>query len=650
MATANQRKKKRQRREAGKSESGQPPLPTGEQRRVSKRVILGVLGLVCVAAVVATIVYSSRSGDSQRMGAKPRPGDIVLVAHTPLARQEPASQHSDLIDDNPESDGWDTEVFNQQAGQQLKALGKLIGDARHLDLEHVESLLAPDFRCQNLLPNSHLEEVFRDSQVTVRRLGEAYSTTEPVDAYEGAAGLVEALHVLVGPLSAASDTHVKFKLFNVEKNSDTITTRQYLSLNGPTSMGSLEQNATWICRWAETSDGKPKLKWIGLEAYERVEVQHPEQTLFSDCTMAVLGYDDAFHRQLSHDADHWAERISWAGVNAYQGLAIGDVNGDGREDVYVCQTQGLPNRLFVRNADGTVTDRAAAAGVDWLEGTRGALLVDLDNDGDQDLVVGSRKLLLMENDGQGVFTLRHEFEQAGNAFSLSSVDFDNDGNLDVYACIYYPRTQLPGLIPYPSPYHDANNGGRNILLRGQGEWRFTDVTKQAGLDANNTRFSLACTWEDYDNDGDQDLYVANDFGRNSLYRNDGGTFTDVAAQLGVQDTSFGMSAVWSDTNHDGWMDLYVSNMFSAAGNRVTYQGAFKPSESDDTREQMQYLARGNSLFENAGGQSFRDVSQNAAVMMGRWSWAAKFMDINNDGWEDLFVTNGYLTRQHTGDL
>ena len=79
------------------------------------------------------------------------------------------------------------------------------------------------------------------------------------------------------------------------------------------------------------------------------------------------------------------------------------------------------------------------------------------------------------------------------------------------------------------PYHDANNGGRNVLLRNDGRWRFSHATVRAGLDVKNRRFSYAAAWEDFDNDGDQDLYVANDFGRNNLYRNDSGRFTDIAA-------------------------------------------------------------------------------------------------------------------------
>ncbi|MCE2559163.1 MAG: VCBS repeat-containing protein, partial [Acidobacteria bacterium] len=200
-------------------------------------------------------------------------------------------------------------------------------------------------------------------------------------------------------------------------------------------------------------------------------------------------------------------------------------------------------------------------------------------------------------------------------------------------------------------YHDANNGGRNVLLRNDGGFRFVDATAEVGLDVNNRRFSLAASWEDVDGDGDADLYVANDYGRNNLYRNDGGSFVDVAGAVGVEDISSGMSVSWADYNRDGRVDVYVGNMFSAAGNRITYQRKF---ERDRQRAgplaEVQRMARGNSLFAGADGGGFVDRSVEANVTMGRWSWSSVFADINNDGWEDLVVANGNLTQTLPDDL
>ncbi len=282
--------------------------------------------------------------------------------------------------------------------------------------------------------------------------------------------------------------------------------------------------------------------------------------------------------------------------------------------------------------------------------------MDLDNDGDQDLVVAADPLLqIAENMGQGRFQLRAGMDMNTDTFSLSAADFDRDGDLDLYVCGYNVRKKDPtdrGL-PFPMPYYDANNGGRNVLLRNDGALQFVDVTQAAGLDENNSRFSMAASWEDFDNDGDLDLYVANDFGRNNLYRNDDGHFVDIAAMAKVEDHASGMSVSWADYNRDGRMDLYVGNMFSAAGNRVTYQRQFQQQLSDQAVEHLRHMASGNTLFANisADGQTaFRDVSQSAGVELGRWAWASKFVDLTNDSWPDLIVTNGYVSNANKDDL
>jgi hypothetical protein len=339
-------------------------------------------------------------------------------------------------------------------------------------------------------------------------------------------------------------------------------------------------------------------------------------------------------------------------VVANHGIAMGDVNGDQLEDLYVCQQGGLPNRLLLQNPDGTLRDVSVESGADWLDYCASALLVDFDNDGDRDLVVAQEwRILFMSNNGRGQFQLEFGISVEAQSFSLAAADFDQDGDLDVYVCGYNPTasTLRRGAMGEPMPYHDANNGGRNTLLRNDGNWLFHDATSEVGLNQNNSRFSFAAAWEDYDDDGDFDLYVANDYGRNNLYRNDHGKFVDVAAELGVEDMSAGMSANWADVNRDGRMDLYVSNMFSAAGNRITYQRRFKADVGTEVREQFQRHARGNTLFLNTG-DGFRDVSEQAGVTMGRWAWGSRFADLNGDGWEDLLVANGFISTEDSGDL
>jgi hypothetical protein len=223
--------------------------------------------------------------------------------------------------------------------------------------------------------------------------------------------------------------------------------------------------------------------------------------------------------------------------------------------------------------------------------------------------------------------------------------------LDLYVTSYLFWREGDFSYGYPIPFHDANNGAPNILFHNNGDGTFTDATAGSGMDENNRRFSFACAWADYDNDGWPDLYVANDFGRNNLYHNKGdGTFDDVAPTAGVEDLGFGMSAAWSDLDRDGWFDLYVGNMWTSAGLRVSHQPGFRGNASAGVREQYHKMVKGNTLFRNRGGGQFEDVTDRSGSGFGRWAWSSNTFDFDNDGWEDIYVTNGHITNKSPHDL
>jgi hypothetical protein len=230
-------------------------------------------------------------------------------------------------------------------------------------------------------------------------------------------------------------------------------------------------------------------------------------------------------------------------------------------------------------------------------------------------------------------------------------DFDRDGWLDVYVCAYDFWT-AGTTYDAPTPYYDATNGPPNQLYRNRGDGTFEDVTAKSGMGVNNNRFSFAAAWGDYDGDGWADLYVANDFGRNNLYRNRGdGTFEDVAARAGVEDLGAGMSVAWGDYDGDGRLDLYVSNMWSSAGQRLTgHPGFAAVAAGREAHEAFQRQAKGNSLFRNRGDGTFEEVTAKAGVEFGRWAWGSGFLDYDNDGRLDLVVKNGYITGPDTHDL
>lgn len=384
--------------------------------------------------------------------------------------------------------------------------------------------------------------------------------------------------------------------------------------------------------------------------------------IFRDVTVSALGSNVSFAEQFGHGINEWAERLDvLSGIDVYglNGVAVGDYDGDGLDDFFVCQPGGLPGRLFRNKGDGTFEDVTKDAGLLMLDATASALFADYDNDGDRDLfIVRVAGIVLFENHGAGRFkpSARARFdvpaEDHGAMTMAVLADYDRDGFLDIYVCVYSRSPSSMGKhLHQPTPYFDANNGPPNHLFRNNGDGTFSDVTQKTGLNSNNARWSFAAAWSDYDGDGDPDLYVANDFGRNNLYRNNGnGTFTDVAAQAGVEDIGPGMGVAWGDIDHDGRPDLYVANIWSAAGQRIMDSPNFQPGAPPQALEWMRRYARGNSLYRNRGDGTFEASPGQKDVANGGWAWGSDFVDADNDGWEDLLVLNGHVTNRRKDDL
>jgi len=452
----------------------------------------------------------------------------------------------------------------------------------------------------------------------------------------------------------APEQFVHFKLYGIQQNGKQLKTRQRLTARGTRSGIEVRSHAVVDATWSTSEEGPPRLVSFSLPKLIQKELTSHPAAMFEDITVSVLGDNPAWREQLSLGMNTWARRIERSlkpDFLGYHGVAIRDVDGDGLEDVYLCQPGGLPNLLFRQHPDGRLSDISKASGVDWLDNSTGALLVDLDNDGDADLAVATQSaLLVMENDGAGKFTLRTRLSNVRLGYSPTAADYDSDGDLDLLVLRYGAADSAIGDFPTPHPFHDARNGGANVLLENQGNFRFTDVTGVRGLGADNFRFSFAASWDDYDNDGDVDLYVANDFAPNTLLRNDQGKFVDVSVESGTQDWGFGMSATWADYDRDGNMDLYVSSMFSGAGSQLVPQAEFNPSMPEETRRKYLKMVRGNTLLRNLGKGRFSDVTEPMAEGFAGWAWGAKFADFNNDGWEDLYVTNGYISQPDKDDL
>ena len=687
----------KRRREKNRRNPGGLKGQHGAKERTGKRglpkFILPIAGLVVVAvAVMIFLPWSSEldradveraeRGTPNSTSSSPETLNseaLVDSAVVPLGDSRPAPE----VDDASQ-DGWDTEVLSEMAGKQVKEFAKLLSHpdkltVDKLTVEKLTPLVTDDFSCDSLRP-ANLRTAFDDGAIQVLRPD--HSLTElrlpSHGLHHGVVGFVEASRAMADTFSKSTDIETAVKVFRIDVSpakgspakgtEGTFLTLQYFAISGRSESGMIEQNVTWEIRWQKADGGgPPRMISLLLKAFEEVTTRHSAGSLFTDCTASVLLKTPFYRRQILRGLNHWLDRGQQRRYTynlGTAGIAVGDVNGDGLEDFYFCQEQGLPNGLFLQQPDGTVNEVAASWGVDWLHDSRSALLVDLDNDGDQDLAVAFLGGVVIaeneaaEDNGGQRFHVRTVVPCNDDLMSLSAVDYDSDGDLDLFVCGYHVNQKFggsqAGLIPTEQGnfvYHDANTGGKNSLLRNEGQWSFSDVSEEVGiLDGDSHQFSFAGSWDDYDNDGDQDLYVANDYGRDKLYRNDGGFFTEVSDTSKVENGATGMSISWGDYDRDGWMDAYVSNMYSSAGNRVAFQDKFKADAPDEFRRRMQRFARGNTLLKNARDRTFQHVSAEAGVEVGRWAWGSNFVDLNNDGWEDLVVANGYITNEDTGDL
>jgi len=413
----------------------------------------------------------------------------------------------------------------------------------------------------------------------------------------------------------------------------------------------------WELDWETASSSGTPFVLLGWRVLEETR-SRAASPVFVDVAAQVLRRNSSFEKQLLHGVDYWRTVLDGAcGIDIYghNGVSLADIDNDGYDDLYICQPAGLPNRLFRNRRDGTFEDITESSGLGLLDNTACALFADFDNDGRQDVVVVcAAGPQLFVNQGGGRFRRKPDafhFENPpqGTFTGAAVADYDRDGWLDIYFCLYayYQGTDQ---YKYPLPYYAAENGPPNFLMRNQHDGTFRDVTAESGLNRNNTRYSFCCGWNDYNRDGWPDLYVVNDFGRKNLYRNNGdGTFTDVAAEQGVEDIGAGMSVCWTDYDNDGKEDLYVADMWTAAGERVSTQDIFKADSPEPVRAFYRKHAMGNSLFRN-GGRSFDDTTAQAGVRMGRWSWSSDAFDFDHDGFADLYIANGMISGPSRDDL
>ena len=545
-------------------------------------------------------------------------------------------------------DGFVTERYHDEiAGVLADWRANLLGSPK--SLQAIAKVLAPGFR--------GFSPLAADSRIV--RPGPALEVRQITFSVQNSAGKDAFLEQFRAFLSAFSTLQTAdFQVTRIEAQpGGGLKTRVRYELVGAGPGFHREQRVGWWnLEWEAATPDQYRLRsWQATEETR----SRSAQPWYEDFAPRAFGNASSYAAQMLRGVDYWRTVLDGAsGIDIYghNGVSVGDIDGDGFDDLYVCQPAGLPNRLYRNRGDGTFEDITEASGVGLLENTACAIFADFAHAGRQDLVVvRAGGPLLFLNQGGGKFRLKPNAFQFANppqgAFTgAAAADYDRDGWLDIYFCLYsyYQGTDQ---YKYPMPYYAAENGPPNFMMRNNRDGTFRDVTAQSGLNQNNTRYSFCCGWGDYNRDGWPDLYVVNDFGRKNLYRNNGdGTFTDVAPQAGVEDVGAGMSVCWFDYDNDGAEDLYVADMWTAAGERISMQEGFQREAPEPVRAMYRKHAMGNSLLRNRGGGGFQDATAPSGAGMGRWSWSSDAWDFDHDGFPDLYIANGMLSGPIREDL
>lgn len=416
---------------------------------------------------------------------------------------------------------------------------------------------------------------------------------------------------------------------------------------------------------------------------KQFELQVVDQVMFRDVLAEALpdprtwstAHDSELRKlilAMASDPEGWEppyfnfDPASW---DMQPGIAVVDIDGDGLDDLFTMPQWGK-NQLLRNQGDGTFVDIAPALGLAGYAYASSGLFADFDNDGDEDLLLGRTILdsLMLRNDGGRFVDITDTLEPGTlpkMVSSLSAADYNGDGLLDVYISTYHSHTQhlqkrrnlasanpkalLSEYLPLDQAQHlyelaqkehrYLNHvGPPNVLLVNKGG-RLTRAPQNPVVGRWKNTYHAG--WSDYDNDGDPDLYLANDFSPNTMFRNDGAAgFVDVTDHTGTADIGFGMGVSFGDYDNDGKSDLYVTNMYSKAGNRIA--GGL----GDIVDGEFLKMAGGNTLFRNEGDR-FSHVSGVAppALMVEKagWGWGSQFCDFDNDGFLDIYALSGFYT-------
>lgn len=338
------------------------------------------------------------------------------------------------------------------------------------------------------------------------------------------------------------------------------------------------------------------------------------------------------------------------------GVSLGDINNDGLVDIYFTANQNA-NKLYLNKGNlkfEDITDQAGVVGNElW---NTGSAMIDINNDGYLDIYVcvsgltANRKNLLYINNGDSTFTesaSKYGIDDNGHSTQASFMDYDQDGDMDLYVANYPPAKPSTPIAYYKSKMENPTLEESDHLYRNNGNNTFTDVTEAAGI--LNFGLTLSANIGDFNNDGWPDIYVSNDFTSPDYFyiNTKDGRFKEVSKIYLKHTSLYGMGADIADYNNDGLLDLMQLDMTAEDNRRLkaNMSGMNPASFWEVVNDSMHYQYMQNSLqlnrgLDDEGNLIFSEVSRIAGVSTTDWSWSSLFADLDNDGWKDIYITNG----------
>ena len=413
--------------------------------------------------------------------------------------------------------------------------------------------------------------------------------------------------------------------------------------------------ALWSCKETDKVDGESKI---------------PDNVRFSLLDKEITGIDFVNKIENRKDFNIFTYRNFYNGG----GVAIGDINNDGLPDIYFTSNFGK-NKLYLNKGDFKFEDISATAGIEGSKvWSTGVVMVDLNADGLLDIYVcnagniegDDRKNELFINNGDLTFTEKAEdYNLADNGFTTHAAffDYDNDGDLDSYILnnsfipaniLNYSNKRELRAEDWEVP--EVLKGGGDKLLRND-NGKFVDVSEEAGIYGSLIGYGLGVTIGDINGDFYPDMYISNDFyEKDYLYINQkDGTFKEEIEDWTPHISLTSMGADIQDINNDGKLDIFVTDMLPEDDIRLKNNAQFEPYDIYQMKVGLDFHHQfvQNTLQLNMGDHGFSEIAYYSGVARTDWSWGALLFDMDNDGYKDLFVSNGIyhdLTNQDFMDF